>query len=396
MKKKSIETIDVKGKRVFVRVDFNVPLTDAREITDDTRIKTALPTLQYLVDHGAKIVCASHLGRPGGKKKNDLTLRPVALRLTKLLGREVQFPGEITGKEIDAAKSRLKEGDILLLQNLRFHPGETVNDPDFARELAKDIDIYVNDAFAASHRAHASIQAITQFVPLSAAGFLLNKEVGALSLALENPPQNYTVILGGAKVADKLPLIQNLMQKAHKILIGGAMAYSFLKAKGANVGRSEVDDNVLPLCKEIMEIAAKKKIKLLLPVDHIAAYVIEPEVTIRMIKRSEEIPDEMMGLDIGFETIQLYTQELKDAQLIVWNGPLGVFELETFSAGTIEIARAVASGSAITIVGGGDTTAAINKAGVADHFTHLSTGGGAALEFLAGLKLPGIEALPGE
>ncbi len=396
MKKKSIENIDVKGKRVFVRVDFNVPLNDAREIIDDTRIKTALPTLQHLVKNGAKIICASHLGRPDGKKKNDLILLPVARRLTKLLGRDIQFPGEIIGKEIDAAKSRLKEGDILLLQNLRFHPGETANDPDFARELAKDIDIYVNDAFGASHRAHASIQAITQFVPLSVAGFLLNKEVEALSLALENPPKNYTVILGGAKVSDKLPLIQNLMQKARKILIGGAMAYSFLKAKGFNIGRSEVEDDALPLCKEIMEKAAKKEIKLLLPVDHIAAFAIEPEVTIRMIKRGEEIPDEMMGLDIGFETIQLYTQELKDAQLIVWNGPLGVFELETFSAGTIEIARAVASGSAITIVGGGDTTAAINKAGVADHFTHLSTGGGAALEFLAGMKLPGIEALPEE
>lgn len=396
MKKKSFENIDVKGKYVFVRVDFNVPLTDAREIIDDTRIKTALPTLRRLVEKGAKIVCASHLGRPDGKKKNELTLQPVAQRLAKLLGREVQFPGEIIGKAIDTAKSRLKEGEILLLQNLRFHPGETSNDPDFARELAKDIDIYVNDAFGASHRAHASIQAITQFVPISVAGFLLNKEVKALSMALENTPQNYTVILGGAKISDKLPLIQNLMQKARKILIGGAMAYSFLKAKGLNIGRSEVEDDTLPLCKEIMEKAEKKEIKLLLPVDHIASYAIEPEVTIRMIKRGEEIPDEMMGLDIGFETIQLYTQELKDAQLIVWNGPLGVFEMETFAAGTIEIARAVVSGSAITIVGGGDTTAAINKAGVADQITHLSTGGGAALEFLAGLKLPGIEALPEE
>lgn len=396
MKKKSFENIDVKGKCVFVRVDFNVPLTDAREIIDDTRIKTALPTLRRLVEKGAKIVCASHLGRPDGKKKNELTLQPVAQRLAKLLGREVQFPGEIIGKAIDTAKSRLKEGEILLLQNLRFHPGETSNDPDFARELAKDIDIYVNDAFGASHRAHASIQAITQFVPISVAGFLLNKEVKALSMALENTPQNYTVILGGAKISDKLPLIQNLMQKARKILIGGAMAYSFLKAKGLNIGRSEVEDDTLPLCKEIMEKAEKKEIKLLLPVDHIASYAIEPEVTIRMIKRGEEIPDEMMGLDIGFETIQLYTQELKDAQLIVWNGPLGVFEMETFAAGTIEIARAVVSGSAITIVGGGDTTAAINKAGVADQITHLSTGGGAALEFLAGLKLPGIEALPEE
>lgn len=396
MKKKSIENIAVKGKRVFVRVDFNVPMNDAHEISDDTRIKTSLPTLRYLVDNGAKIVCASHLGRPNGKKKLDLTMEPVARRLAKLLGRDVQFPGEIIGKEVDVAKSRLKEGDILLLQNLRFHAGETGNDPDFARELAKDIDIYVNDAFGASHRAHASIEAITRMVPVSCAGFLLKKEIDFLSMALENHKKNYVVILGGAKVSDKLPLIQNLIKKAKKILIGGAMAYSFLKAKGFDVGRSEVEDDQLPLCKDIMETADKMKIKFLLPVDHIAAHAIEPEVTIRMIRKGETIPDEMMGLDIGFETIELYTQELKGADLIVWNGPLGVFEIDTFSAGTIEIARAVASGSATTIVGGGDTIAAINKAGIADQITHLSTGGGAALEFLSGLKLPGIEALPNE
>lgn len=396
MKKKSIENIDVKDKRVFVRVDFNVPLNDAREITDDTRIKSTLPTFQYLIEHGAKIVCASHLGRPDGREKADLSLQPVAQRLSKLLGRDVQFPGKITGKEIDAAKSGLKEGDVLLLQNLRFNPGETANDPDFARELAKDIDIYVNDAFGASHRAHASIEAITRLVPITCAGLLLKKEIEFLSMALENHTKNYMVVLGGAKVSEKIPLIQNLMDKARKILIGGAMAYSFLKAKGFDVGRSEVEEDSLQTCKNIMEMAKQKKIKFLLPVDHIAAHRIEPEVTIRMIKKGEGIPDEMMGLDIGFETIQLYIQELKEADLIVWNGPLGVFEIDTFSAGTIEIARAIISGSATTIVGGGDTISAINKAGVADQITHLSTGGGAALEFLSGLKLPGIESLPNE
>jgi 3-phosphoglycerate kinase len=309
MKKKSIKEIkdiDVKGKLVFVRVDFNVPLHHAQEIIDDTRIRTALPTLQHLVDNGAKVVCASHLGRPGGTKRSDLTLQPVARRLSQLLDREVQFPGETLGEEIETAKSRLKEGDILLLQNLRFHPGETANDTAYAQQLAKNIDIYVNDAFGASHRSHASIQAITRFVPILAAGFLLKKEIDSLNMAIENPPENYTLILGGAKVADKIPLVTNLMDRVRKILIGGAMAYSFLKANEFKVGRSEVEEDSLQICKDIMDKAEKNKIKLLLPVDHIAAHAIEPEVTIRMIKRSEHIPDEMMGLDIGFETIQLF------------------------------------------------------------------------------------------
>jgi len=391
-----IRDIDVKGKRVFVRVDFNVPLSERQEIQDDTRIETSLPTLRYLVDNGAKIICASHLGRPGGKKKPDLSLAPVARRLSQLLDRDILFPGEITGNKIDTEKAKLEAGGILLLQNLRFHPGETENSPDFARELAKDIDIYVNDAFGVSHRRHASVQAITRFVPVSAAGFLLKKEIQFLSMAIENPPENYTVILGGVKVSDKLPLITNLMDKAKKILLGGSLAYSFLKASGFDVGGSKTEKGSSQICKDIMNIAKEKNIKLLLPVDHIAAHSIEPEVTIRMIKKGEEIPEEMMGLDIGFETIQLYTQELKDAELIVWNGPLGVFELETFSAGTTEIARAVAGGSASSIIGGGHSVAAIKKAGVADQITHLSTGGVASLHFLSGETLPGIQSLSGE
>jgi 3-phosphoglycerate kinase len=396
MKKKSIKDIrdiDVKGKRVFVRVDFNVPLNDAGEIRDDTRIRTSLPTLQYLVENGAKILCASHLGRPGGKKKPGLTLKPAAQRLSQLLDKEILFPGEITGPKIDTAKSNLKEGDILLLQNLRFHPGETENDPVFAAELAKNIDIYVNDAFGVSHRNHASVKAITRFVPIRAAGLLLKKEIQFLSMAIENTPENYTVILGGVKVSEKIPLINNLMNKARKILLGGSLAYSFLRASGVDVGGSKTEKGSLQICKDILKKAKEKNIKLLLPVDHIAAHSIEPEVTIRMIKKGEDIPEEMMGLDIGFETIQLYTQELKDAELIVWNGPLGVFELETFSAGTTEIARAVAASSASSIIGGGHSVAAINKAGVADDITHLSTGGVASLQFLAGETLPGIESL---
>lgn len=393
MKKKSIKDIDVKGKRVFVRVDFNVPLNETGEIMNDTRIKASIPTLQYLVDNGAKIVCASHLEQPGGEKQPDLTLQLVAQRLSQLLSREVTFSGEIVGEEIEALKSQLKEGEILLLQNLRYHPGETSNDTSFARLLAKNIDIYVNDAFGASLHSHASIQAITQFVPVSVAGLLLKKEVDYLSMALENPPKNYTVILGGTRISDKIHLITHLIHRAQKILIGGGIAYTFLKAKGVEVGRSKVEEDSLQLCRDILQKAGEKNIKIVLPVDHIAAISIEPEVTIRMIKKGNNIPDEMMGLDIGFETIKLFLWELNDAELIVWNGPLGVFEVENFSAGTIEIARGVAAKSATSIIWGSDSVAAIDKAGVSHQISLLSTGGAASLHFLSGQKLPGIESL---
>lgn len=392
-KKKSLNDINVKGKRVFFRVDFNVPLDDQQEITDDTRIKSSLPTLRHLVGEGAKIVCASHLGRPKGEAIAELSLKPAAKRLSELLDQEIIFTGEIIGSGIDSLKSRLKEGQILLLENLRFHPGETKNDPQFAGELAKDIDVYINDAFGACHRAHASVQKITELVPVAAAGFLLQKEIDFLGMATENPPANYYVILGGAKVSDKIPVINNLLDKAQKILIGGAMAYTFLKAKDENVGNSKVETDFIDTCKDILKKAEEKQVKLLLPIDHVAAIKIEPEVTIRMIKKGKEIPGNMMGLDIGFDTIYLYKEELADAELIVWNGPMGVFEIENFAAGTEEIAKAVAESSAITIVGGGDSVAAIHKAGVAEKITHISTGGGASLEFLSGKKLPGIESL---
>ena len=392
-KKKSLNDINVKGKRVFFRVDFNVPLDDQQEITDDTRIKSSLPTLRHLVDEGAKIVCASHLGRPKGEAIAELSLKPAAKRLSELLDQEIIFTGEIIGSGIDSLKSRLKEGQILLLENLRFHPGETKNDPQFAGELAKDIDVYINDAFGACNLAHASVQKITELVPVAAAGFLLQKEIDFLGMATENPPANYYVILGGAKVSDKIPVINNLLDKAQKILIGGAMAYTFLKAKDENVGNSKVETDFIDTCKDILKKAEEKQVKLLLPIDHVAAIKIEPEVTIRMIKKGKEIPGNMMGLDIGFDTIYLYKEELADAELIVWNGPMGVFEIENFAAGTEEIAKAVAESSAITIVGGGDSVAAIHKAGVAEKITHISTGGGASLEFLSGKKLPGIESL---
>jgi 3-phosphoglycerate kinase len=393
MKKKSLNDINVKGKRVFLRVDFNVPLDDQQEITDDTRIKASLPTLRHLVDEGAKIVCASHLGRPKGEAIAELSLKPVAKRLSELLDQEVIFTGEVIGPGIGSLKSRLKEGQILLLENLRFHPGETKNDRQFAGELAKNIDIYINDAFGACHRAHASVQKITELVPVAAAGFLLQKEIDFLGMATENPPANYYVILGGAKVSDKIPVINNLLDKAQKILIGGAMAYTFLKAKNESVGNSKVETDFIDTCKDILKKAGEKQVKLLLPIDHVAAVKIEPEVTIRMIKKGKEIPGNMMGLDIGFDTIYLYKEELADAELIVWNGPMGVFEIENFAAGTEEIAKAVAESSAITIVGGGDSVAAVHKAGVAEKITHISTGGGASLEFLSGKKLPGIESL---
>ncbi|UCH93992.1 MAG: phosphoglycerate kinase [Candidatus Aminicenantes bacterium] len=393
MKKKSLNDITVKGQRVFLRVDFNVPLDERQEITDDTRIKASLPTLRQLITAGAKIVCASHLGRPKGERKPEFSLRPVAKRLSELLNQEVQFNGETIGPGIDTLKSRLNKGEILLLENLRFHPGETQNDEAFARELAKDIDIYINDAFGACHRAHASIQKITELVPAAAAGFLVQKEIDFLGMATENPPKNYSVVLGGVKVSDKIPVITNLLDKAQKILIGGAMAYTFLKAKGENVGNSRVETDFIDTCKDILKKAGEKQVKLLLPVDHVAAIKIEPEVTIRMIKKGKEIPGNMMGLDIGFDTIDLYKEELADAELIVWNGPMGVFEIENFAAGTEEIAKAVAASSAITIVGGGDSVAAVHKAGVAEKITHISTGGGASLEFLSGKKLPGIESL---
>jgi phosphoglycerate kinase len=393
MKKKAIKDITLKGKRVFLRVDFNVPLNEEQEVTDDTRIKASLPTLQYLAAEGARIVCASHLGRPKGEKKPEFSLKPVAKRLSHLLNRDVKFCGATIGPEVESLKAQLKEGDILLLENLRFDPGETKDDEQFAAELAKNIDIYINDAFGASHRAHASIRKITELVPETAAGFLLEKEIEFLSMAVENPPKNYVLILGGVKVSDKIPVIANLMEKTRKILIGGAMAYTFLKAKGIPVGGSKVEHDFMDVCKDMMKKAAEKGIKLLLPVDHVAAIKIEPEVTIRMIKKGKEIPEEMMGLDIGFETIEMYRKELADAELIVWNGPMGVFEIENFSAGTMEIAKTVAESSATTIVGGGDSVSAVNLAGVADKISHISTGGGASLEYLAGKKLPGIESL---
>jgi phosphoglycerate kinase len=393
MGKKFVQDIPVRGKMVFLRNDFNVPLNAEQEITDDTRIRAALPTFRYLIQNQARIVCASHLGRPNGEVIPDCSLAPVAKRLAVLLGQEVLFCGETVGAKVEKAKAALKVGQVLLLENLRFQAGETKNDAAFASELAKGIDIYVDDAFGACHRAHASIDEITRHVPMAAAGFLLKKEIDYLSLAAETPPDNYLVILGGAKVSDKLPLLIHLLDKADTILIGGAMAYTFLKAGGMDVGNSRVENECLDMCREIMHKGEAKGVRILLPQDHIAATKVDPNITIRIIRPGEEIPGEMIGLDIGPETIGQYQNEIARAKLIFWNGPMGVFEVDAFAGGTMEIAAAVAASSATTIIGGGDSIAAVHKAGVSDRISHISTGGGAALEFLAGDKLPGIEAL---
>ncbi len=390
---RTVKDFAVKDKTVFVRNDFNVPLTDKGVITDDTRIRESLPTLRHLSEQGARIVCASHLGRPKGIPTAKDSLRSVAKRLGELLGKPVQFCPETLGSEVDKMKKNLAAGEILLIENLRIDDRETKNDPDFARELAKGIDIYINDAFGACHRAHASIDAIADLIPQKGMGLLLEKEIRYLSMATQNPPKPYVVILGGAKVADKIPIIENLIGKASCLLIGGAMAYTFLAAQGKFVGRSRVEPEFIELCKRLLQEAPLKGTRIVLPVDHIAAVRIEPEITVRMVGQDETIPDSMMGLDIGFDSVKLFRLEIESAKLIVWNGPMGVFEIDTFSGGTMGVAQAIAECQATSLVGGGDSVAAIHKYGLADKITHISTGGGASLEFLSGLTLPGIAAL---
>ncbi|MBN2344874.1 MAG: phosphoglycerate kinase [Candidatus Aminicenantes bacterium] len=393
MAKKFIEDVPVKERLVFLRNDFNVPLGERREISDDSRIRAALPTLRFLVEHGARVVCSSHLGRPKGAADPACSLAPVSRRLAELLGQEVRFCPETVGARAEEAKAGLQPGQVLLLENLRFHAGETKNDPAFAAELARNVDVYVDDAFGSCHRAHASIDAITRCVPLAVAGFLLKKEIDFLSMASETPPDDYLVILGGAKVGDKLPLLKHLLTKADAILIGGAMAYTFLMAEGMEVGASRVEEEHLELCRDLRRRAAERGMRFILPSDHIAATKIEPNITVRIIRPGEGIPGEMMGLDIGPETVETFRGEIARAKLIFWNGPLGVFEVDTFAGGTMEVAAALAASQATTIIGGGDSLAAVEKAGVTGRISHVSTGGGAALEFLAGNKLPGIEAL---
>jgi len=387
-----VEDLDVKGRTVFVRVDFNVPLLPNGEIRNDTRIKASLPTIQFLMDRGAKLVLASHLGRPKGKPDPSMSLKPVAARLSALLRHDVAMAPDVTGPEVEKLKAGLQEGGILLLENVRFHPGETKNDLVLSRELASGIDIFVNDAFGSSHRAHASVVGIAGFVPVKAAGYLMKSELEYLGRAIHSPAHPYVAILGGAKTEDKIPVIENIITKADHILIGGAMAYTFLKAQGYDVGRSLVEDDKLETARAIMKKAEEKKVAFRLPFDHVLAASVESGVVAAVTDRYP-FPAELMGVDIGPKTAAEYGRIIAAAKMIVWNGPLGVFEVPAFAEGTTSVARAVAGSGALSIVGGGDSIAAVAKAGVSGMISHISTGGGASLEYLANETLPGIEAL---
>jgi phosphoglycerate kinase len=388
---RTVDQIELKGKRVFIRVDFNVPQDEKNNITDETRILLSLPTIRFVSEAGGKTILASHLGRPKGKRDPKFSLAPVAERVSQLLGKKVALATDCIGEEVQRRIGGMKEGEVLLLENLRFHPEEEKNEETFSKALASLCDIYVNDAFGAAHRAHASTEGMTRFVKVVAAGFLMMKEIKSLEKALVNPQRPYVAILGGAKVSDKIGVIQNLLDKVTTLLIGGGMAYTFLKAEGFEVGKSLVEEDQIGFSLSLLE-GAKKKLRFLLPLDHVAAERMDAQAK-REIVKSDQIPSGWVCLDIGPETVKTFSEEIQSAKTIVWNGPMGVFEMEPFSHGTFAIAKAIASSSAFSIVGGGDSVAAVNQAGVADRIGHISTGGGASLEFLEGKKLPGIEAL---
>jgi phosphoglycerate kinase len=393
MPKLSIRDLDLKGKRLFIRVDYNVPLDDSGAITDDTRIQASLPTIQYAIDQGARLLLASHLGRPKGKPNPKMSMKPTAARLGELLRKPVEFAADSVGNEPAQKAAALKDGEVLVLENLRFHPEEEKNDPAFAKQLASLAEVYVDDAFGSAHRAHASVEGITHYLHPAAAGLLMEKEVSSLSRATEHPAHPYVVIVGGAKVSDKIEFLQNLTKLADTILVGGAMAYTFLKAKGVEVGKSKVEDDKVELARELLGSAHGSGKRFLLPSDHVVADKLDAGGGHEIAK---EIPAAKLGVDIGPETRRIYANEISRAKLIVWNGPMGVFEIPAYAEGTLAVAQAVASatdGGAFSVVGGGDSVAAVQQMKVADKISHISTGGGASLEFLSGLTLPGVAAL---
>lgn len=399
MSKLSIRDLPLNGNRVLMRVDFNVPLEGGR-VMDDTRIRETVPTIEYALRHGARLILASHLGRPKGKPNPAMSLKPVAERLRMLLDKEmgrgenVGFCPECVGEEAEEVAGKLEMGQTLLLENLRFHAEEEKNDPAFAKKLARLADYYVNDAFGTAHRAHASTEGITHFVQKSAAGLLMEKELKYLGKALQHPEEPFLAILGGAKVSDKIGVIRHLMNKVNSFIIGGGMAYTFLRALGQDIGKSLVEPDKVELASQLLDEAKRRKITFLLPVDHVAADRLDAGAKIVKVGEGEAIPANLMALDIGPKTIEIFCEEISRALTIVWNGPMGVFEVGPFSKGTFMVAQAVADNAGATsIVGGGDSVAAVKAAGVADKITHISTGGGASLEFLEGRKLPGVEAL---
>ena len=391
--KKTIRDIELKGKRVLIRCDFNVPLDSNQNITDDTRIRAALPTLEYMVTHGAKVVVMSHLGRPKGKAAAEFSLAPVAVRLAELLGKQVEFADSdvVVDDSVKEKVAALKDGDVLLLQNVRFRKEETDNEPGFAKELASLGDVFVQEAFGTAHRAHASTAGVADYLPC-VSGFLIEKEVKFLGSALQNPQRPFVAIMGGAKVGDKIKVIENLLTKVDTLIIGGGMSYTCYKAMGLEIGKSILDADNIDLAKMLLEKATSLNVKLLLPVDIVCADEFSNDAKYQTYSR-DQIPSDMMGLDIGEETIKLYSEEIAKAKTVVWNGPMGVFEMENFAKGTKAIAEALATSDATTIIGGGDSAAAVEQFGLADKMSHISTGGGASLEFLEGKILPGISII---
>ncbi len=391
MSKKTVRDIDIKGKKVLVRCDFNVPYDENRVITDNRRIVAALPTINYLLENNAKVILCSHLGRPKGEVKPEFSLNIVADELSRLLGKEVILAKDVVGEDATSKAAELKEGEVMLLENVRFEAGEEKNDEELSKKFASLAEVYVNDAFGTAHRAHSSTTGVASYLP-AVSGFLIEKELNVMGKALENPERPFMAILGGKKVSDKIGVIESLLDKVDVLMIGGAMAYTFFKSMGYGVGNSVCEDDKTDLAKSLMEKAKEKGVKFMLPIDTKIGKEFDKDTESKTV-RCDEIPDGWEGFDIGRETIDLYSKELQNAKTVIWNGPVGLFEFDQFAIGTNEIARVLSELNAVTIIGGGDSAAAVEKAGLAEKFTHISTGGGASLEFIEGKKLPGIEAL---